>query len=84
MIPRLLMLFPIALTATQGQLVEILYDSTTGAVQGLMLNRSGQGLAAPNAMPNQNGKNWNGHRFLGKSGSTGQTGMSPRGIPTVK
>jgi hypothetical protein len=75
---------PVALTAASGQLVGILYSSTTGAVQGLMLNRSGQGLAAPDALPNHNGKNWNSHGFLGRSGSTGQPGISPQGTPTAK
>jgi len=61
---------PVALAATAGQTVGIHYNSTTGAVQGLML--SGKGFGHRTA-PNHNGKNGNGHgffRFFGKSGST--------------
>lgn len=51
----------LATSPASGETVTILYNSSTGAVQGIMLPRSGQPFNMPMGRPNQNGGNKFGH-----------------------
>ena len=60
----------VALTAPSA--VAILYNNSTGAVQQLMLGRSGQAPFTPNNLPNHRGMNWHGNGQFGSAGPSTQ------------
>jgi hypothetical protein len=73
----------IALTAPSTAKVSIIYDKSTGTIQGLMLNMSSRPPFPPTSLPNQNGKTWNAKGPVGPSGFSGQQGMNRPGTHTM-